>query len=381
MKKLGLIVNPNAGVGGRVGLKGTDGESIYRKAITLGARPEAQARALDALKVIGREVPALELLTCAGPMGEIVAQNSGVSCDVIEGVPADLRETNAADTRRATMEMCGSGVDLLLFAGGDGTARDISDTLASTVGSSDPMPVLGIPAGVKMHSGVFALTPRRAGEIVVRFLNSESEAPEVADAEVMDIDEEAFRTGRLAASLYGYLKTPLDSTGVQSTKSGALPDDGETPDDIARQVIEGMTEDTLYIIGPGTTTSAIPGALELPNTLLGVDVILNGELMVSDATESDLLSLTENKNAKIVVSVIGGQGYIFGRGNQQISPRLIRRVGRDNIIVVATRRKLLDLGGRPLLVDTGDSHLDDELSGYIKVVTGYRESHVRRVAC
>ena len=142
-----------------------------------------------------------------------------------------------------------------------------------------------------------------------------------------------------------------------------------------------MTEDTLYIIGPGTTTSAIPGALELPNTLLGVDVILNGELMVSDATESDLLSLTENKNAKIVVSVIGGQGYIFGRGNQQISPRLIRRVGRDNIIVVATRRKLLDLGGRPLLVDTGDSHLDDELSGYIKVVTGYRESHVRRVAC
>ena len=176
-------------MGGRVGLKGTDGESIYRKAKTLGARPEAQARALDALKVIGLEVPALELLTCAGPMGEIVAQNSGVSCNIIEGVPADLRETNAADTRRATMEMCRSGVDLLLFAGGDGTARDISDTLASTVGSSDPMPVLGIPAGVKMHSGVFALTPRRAGEIVVRFLNSESEAPEVADAEVMDIDE------------------------------------------------------------------------------------------------------------------------------------------------------------------------------------------------
>ena len=379
MKKLGLIVNPNAGMGGRVGLKGTDGESIYRKAITLGARPEAQARALDALKVIGREVPALELLTCAGPMGEIVAQNSGVSCDVIEGVPADLCETNAADTRRATMEMCRSGVDLLLFAGGDGTARDISDTLASTVGSSDPMPVLGIPAGVKMHSGVFALTPRRAGEIVVRFLNSE--APKVADAEVMDIDEKAFRTGRLTASLHGYLKTPLDSTGVQSTKSGALADDGETPDDIARQVIEGMAEDTLYIIGPGTTTAAIPRALGLPNTLLGVDVISNEDLMVSDATEIDLLSLAENRQAKIIVSVIGGQGYIFGRGNQQISPRLIRRVGRDNIIVVATRRKLLDLDGRPLLVDTGDSALDDELSGYIKVVTGYKESHVRRVAC
>ncbi len=378
MKKLGLIVNPNAGMGGRVGLKGTDGESIYRKAITLGARPEAQARALDALKVIGREAPALELLTCAGPMGEIVAQNSGVSCDIIEGVPADLRETNAADTRRATMEMYRSGVDLLLFAGGDGTARDISDTLASAVGSSDPMPVLGIPAGVKMHSGVFALTPRRAGEIAVRFLNSE--APEVADAEVMDIDEEAFRTGRLTASLHGYLKTPLDSTGVQSTKSGALADDGKTPDDIARQVIEGMTEDTLYIIGPGTTTAAIPRALGLPNTLLGVDVTLNGELIISDATEIDLLSLAENRQAKIIVSVIGGQGYIFGRGNQQISPRLIRRVGRDNIIVVATRRKLLDLGSRPLLVDTGDSSLDDEFSGYVKVVTGYKESHVRRVA-
>ena len=379
MKKLGLIVNPNAGMGGKVGLKGTDGESIYRKAITLGARPEAQARAIDALKVIGRELPALELLTCAGPMGEIVAQNSGVFCDIIEGVPADLRETNAADTRRATMEMYRSGVDLLLFAGGDGTARDISNTLASAVGSSDPMPVLGIPAGVKMHSGVFALTPRRAGEIVVRFLNSE--APEVADAEVMDIDEEAFRTGMLTASLHGYLKTPLDSTGVQSTKSGALADDGMTPDDIARQVIEGMTEDTLYIIGPGTTTAAIPRALGLPNTLLGVDVTLNGELIISDATEIDLLSLAGNRQAKIIVSVIGGQGYIFGRGNQQISPRLIRRVGRDNIIVVATRRKLLDLGGRPLLVDTGDSSLDDEFSGYVKVVTGYKESHVRRVAC
>ena len=379
MKKLGLIVNPNAGMGGRVGLKGTDGESIYRKAITLGAHPEAQARALEALKVIGRQLPELKLLTCAGPMGEIVSQNSGVSCDVIEGVPADLRETNAVDTRRATLEMQKSGVDLLLFAGGDGTARDISDTLASTVGSSDPMPVLGIPAGVKMHSGVFALTPRRAGEIVVRFLNSE--APEFADAEVMDIDEEAFRTGRLTASLHGYLKTPLNSAGVQFTKSGALADDGETPDDIARQVIEGMTEDTLYIIGPGTTTAAIPRALGLPNTLLGVDVISNEDLIVSDATEIDLLSLAENRQAKIIVSVIGGQGYILGRGNQQISPRLVRRVGRDNIIVVATKRKLLDLGGRPLLVDTGDSTLDDELSGYIKVVTGYKESHVRLVAC
>ena len=378
MGKLGLIVNPIAGMGGRVGLKGTDGGDVHRQALALGAKPQSHNRAAEALKVISKAMPQASIITCAGAMGENTVRSCGISTVLIEGIPKDRRDTTPEDTRRATLELQRMGVDLLLFAGGDGTARDICDALAASTTPSTEMAVLGIPSGVKMHSAVFALTPRRAGEIAARYLLGKS--TEVTDSEVMDIDEDAFRSGRVSASLYGYLRTPQDSAGVQATKSGTPMEDAETPTEIARQIIARMEEDTLYIIGPGTTTSAIPEALNTPNSLLGVDVISNKRLVSADAAEDDLLRLTEGKPTKIIVSVIGGQGYIFGRGNQQISPSIIRRVGKDNIIVVATRRKLLELHGRPLLVDTGDPDLDTELSGYTKVVTGYRESQVHRVS-
>ena len=188
---------------------------------------------------------------------------------------------------------------------------------------------------------------------------------DVLDAEVMDIDEESFREGRVSATLYGYLKTPAAQDGIQSTKAGSLPDDDADLEGIGRQVAADMTDDTLYIIGPGTTTAAISEELGIENTLLGVDVARNGVTLAKDATETTLLELTERAPAKIVVSVIGGQGYIFGRGNQQISPSLIRRVGKDNIISGRdTPKAASDLRGRPLLVDTGDAGLDAELSGY-----------------
>lgn len=379
MKKLGLIINPIAGMGGRVGLKGTDGEDVYRRAQALGAKPQARRRAVEALSVISRAIPQISLLTCGGIMGEDAARCSGISPVIIAGLPRQEHRTTSEDTRRAALEMQRREVDLLLFAGGDGTARDICDALRAGGHSAPQLPVLGIPAGVKMHSGVFALTPRRAGEIAVKFIRGES--TEIAKAEVMDIDESAFRDGRITASLHGYLRTPQDFGGVQTTKSGAAAEEGEAAMEIARQVIADMTDDTLYIIGPGTTTAAVSEALGIPNTLLGVDVVSNGKLVAADTSESELLRLTDGKAAKIIVSVIGGQGYIFGRGNQQISPRLIRRVGKDNIIVLATRGKLLALGNRPLLVDTGSAELDAELSGYTKVITGYRESHIYKVSC
>ena len=377
MKKLGLIVNPIAGMGGRVGLKGTDGEDVYRRALALGAKPRSHNCAVEALRVIAKTLPEATLLTVAGSMGEDVAQELGMSAVLIDGPPREGLGTTPEDTRRAALEMRSNGVDLLLFAGGDGTARDICDALNSA-DSERSMVVLGIPAGVKMHSAVFALTPRRAGQIAASFLAGKQVA--VAEAEVMDIDEDAFRGGRLSAVLHGYLNVPQDSSGVQSTKSGVAAADDTAPLDIARQIIADMDEDTLYIIGPGTTTAGISDALGIPTTLLGVDVVLNQQLLASDASESELLSLVNDRQAKIVVSVIGGQGYIFGRGNQQISPSVIQRTGKDNIIVVATRGKLLALGNRPLLVDTGDAELDVELSGYIKVVTGYRESHTFKVS-
>ncbi|MCY3638929.1 MAG: ATP-NAD kinase family protein, partial [Chloroflexi bacterium] len=333
MKTLGLIVNPIAGMGGSVGLKGTDGEDTPQRALSLGAEPQASKRSYEALSIIGKAMPELSLVTCAGKMGEDTARSCGLTAHIIEDVPQDGASTSSADTRRAALELQRLGVDLLLFAGGDGTARDICDALRTGGFASAELPVLGIPAGVKMHSGVFALTPRKAGETALHFLNDH--AAELADVEVMDIDEDAFREGRVSATLHGYLKTPMGGDGVQATKSGAAPSDSRAAEDIARQVVADMADDTLYIIGPGTTTAAIARELGVANTLLGVDVVANGKLLAADATERDLLRLTDGRSAKIVVTVIGGQGYIFGRGNQQIGPRVIRRIGRENIVVVA----------------------------------------------
>ena len=381
MTKLGLVVNPIAGMGGSVGLKGTDGADALQRARALGAQPSAQRRAVEALRVIAAGMPDVALLTCAGAMGEDVARECGLAPAIVGGVRADISAyaSDGADTRRACAEMRRLGVSLLLFAGGDGTARDVCAALG---GAGEPVAALGIPAGVKMHSAVFALTPRRAGETALRFLRGELG---VGDAEVMDIDEDAFRAGRVSAALYGYLRVPQDGQAVQAGKSAGGVDERDAARGIGEQVAADMQEGVVYIIGPGTTTRAIADALGIRKTLLGVDAALDGRLVAADANESDLLRLTQSKPAKIVVGVIGGQGYVFGRGNQQISARVIRRVvgqaGAGNVIVAATRRKLLALGGKPLLVDTGDSALDRELSGYVSVITGVGESHTYRVSC
>jgi predicted polyphosphate/ATP-dependent NAD kinase len=369
VKKLGLIVNPIAGLGGSVGLKGTDGASTYRKALELGAVPRAAPRAVEALRELGRLV-GLEVLTYPGPMGEDEAREAGLSHTVIGSFDSD--DTSADDTRRAAVEMAERSVDLILFAGGDGTARD----LCSAVG--DGFPALGIPAGVKMYSGVYAKTPRAAGRAAAQFLLGE--VPHTRLGEVMDIDEEAFRRGDVQARLYGYLRIPDDTSHVQVTKSPSHADEGEDILAIAGEVADSMQEGSLYILGPGTTTKGIADVLGIPKTLLGVDVVLDSGLVASDVTESQLIDLLDGgRPAKIVVTAIGGQGHIFGRGNQQIGPDVIRRVGTDNIIVVATRRKLGSLGRRPLMVDTGSREIDRMLSGYIMVTTGRSESAMVKV--
>ena len=369
VRKLGLIVNPIAGLGGAVGLKGTDGASTYRKALELGAVPRAAPRAVEALRELGRLV-GLEVLTYPGPMGEDEAREAGLSHTVIGSFDSD--DTSADDTCRAAVEMAERSVDLILFAGGDGTARD----LCSAVG--DGVTALGIPAGVKMYSGVYATTPRAAGRAAAQFLAGE--VPHTRLGEVMDIDEEAYRHGDVQARLYGYLRIPDDTSHVQVTKSPSHADEGEDILAIAGEVVDSMQEGSLYILGPGTTTKGIADVLGIPKTLLGVDVVLDSALVASDVSESQLIELLDGGSpAKIVVTAIGGQGHIFGRGNQQIGPDVIRRVGTDNIIVVATRRKLGSLGRRPLMVDTGSREIDRMLSGYIMVTTGRSESAMVKV--
>jgi len=374
-KRLGLIVNPVAGIGGRVGLKGSDGAEIQRRALELGAKPQATERACQALEML-RGLDDLEIVTYPGEMGEDAARASGFQPTVIGSIAAGA--TTAQDTRDAARAMRAEGVDLLLFAGGDGTARDIYEAVGLD------LPVLGIPAGVKIHSAVYATNPMTAGELAALYLQGRVDSRR--EAEVLDIDEEAVRQGVLSARLYGYLKIPFRTSLVQNLKT---PSDSEATAlaSLAYDVASKMEEGCLYIVGPGTTTRAITDELELPKTLIGVDVILDRRLLAADVNEAQLLDLVADRPARIVVTPIGGQGYIFGRGNQQISPLVIAAVSGqegspwERIIVVSTKAKLYALGGRPLLVDTGDRALDRRLSGYIKVVTGYNERAVRKVSC
>lgn len=375
-KKLGLIINPIAGMGGRVGLKGTDGADILRRAVELGARPEAPKRAMAALEVLSSIKHEIDLLTYPGDMGENQARAVGFSTVVLDARADDAGNGNRVwepgyttpqDTERAAREMLQAGVDLILFAGGDGTARNIYNAVG------DKVPVLGIPAGVKIHSSVFATSPKDAGQLAARFLTGEVQV--IKDAEVMDLDEHAFREGRVTARLYGYVRVPYEEQLVQNLKSGSTESELAALDGIADRIIEDMEPDVAYIIGPGTTTRPIMEKLGLEATLLGVDVVLNKQLLVADANEEQLLRILHGedgvKGAKIIVTIIGGQGYVFGRGNQQLSLEVIRKVGKDNIRIVATRAKLNALNRRPLLVDTGDDELNQMLKGYYHILVSY----------
>jgi len=371
-KKLGLIVNPVAGLGGRVGLKGSDGLNVQRKALALGAVPRALDRAVEALEQL-RQLGGLEIVTWAGRMGEDAARACDLSPTIAGAATSD--DSTAEDTRAAADEMRELGVDLLLFVGGDGTARDICKAIG------EDLPALGTPAGVKIHSGVYATNPLNAGDLAALFLSGRVSA--LRAAEVMDIDEEAVRQGRISAHLYGYLRVPLRTSLVQSTKAASGPGEEAAMEAIAAAVSEAMEDNTLYLVGPGTTTRAVLARMGLENTLIGVDAVENGKLVADDLNEDQILALIGGRHidgTKVIVTPVGGQGCIFGRGNQQLSPEVLSRVGRDNIIVVSTQEKLNALGARPLWVDTGDREVDAMLAGHLRVVTGYREEAVCRVS-
>ena len=370
-KKLGLIVNPVAGMGGKVGLKGSDGRELLDRALKLGAIPESPKRTIKALRKIKPIKDKIYLITYPHEMGEDEAEACGLHYTVIGSITKG--QTTARDTLNAARDMLEKKVDLILFAGGDGTARDIYDAIG------DRIPALGIPTGVKMHSAVYAINPPNAGILATKYLESDLIYFPIQEAEVMDIDEQSFRENRLVAKLYGYLKVPYERGIIQDAKTGSDPGDRAEMDGIAHDFIKNIEDDILYIIGPGTTTRAIMDALGLENTLLGVDAIRNKRLLGSDLNETQLLHMIKGKKSKIVVTVIGRQGFLFGRGNQQISAELIRRVGKDNIIVIATKNKIASLRGSPFLVDTGDDDLNNQFEGHIQVASGPFERFVMKV--
>jgi len=360
--KLGLIVNPVAGLGGSVALKGSDGEDTAAKAIALGAEPKSNSRTKAALEVLVPHQSNITIYTVNDEMGEQTAKALGFNTQVVY---QSNSPTTSDDTEAAARLLQQQGVDLILFAGGDGTARNICHAV------EDSVPVLGIPAGCKIHSGVYAITPKAAGRVVEMLVKGELVT--LSDADVMDIDEVAFRQGTVKAKRYGEMQVPSEVRYVQAVKNGGKETDELVLADIAAYIVSEMDADTLYVMGSGSTVGAVMEEMGLENTLLGVDLVEDQALVGQDLTAQQLLELTKERETKLVITLIGGQGHIFGRGNQQLSPALIKAIGRDNIIVVATKTKLQALNGRPLICDTGDSKLDDELSGYIRVTSGFND--------
>lgn len=363
--RLGIIVNPFAGIGGALALKGSDGAQIRERALAMGAEKKANEKMAKALSILDALSGQFAVLTASGEMGETVCASLGIPCEVIYQAPE--LQTEGEDSENAARAMVEAGVDLLLFAGGDGTARNICRVVGEAI------PVLGVPAGCKIHSGVYCVSPAAAGQVVSQMIAGELVS--VMDAEVRDIDEDAFRGGKVIAKHYGEMRVPAELTYVQAVKMGGKEDEALVLDDISAYVSEIMEDkpDTLFVMGSGSTVGSVMEYLGLDNTLLGVDVIKNGELVASDVTASELVELTRDKPSKVVLTVIGGQGHILGRGNQQLSPAFIRQVGKDNMIVVATKQKVQALDGKPLRLDSGDPVLDEELAGAFTIITGYKD--------
>ena len=352
--RIGVVVNPVAGMGGRVGLKGTDGK--VQEARERGAEPRAPERAERALSRLYDIAPEAELLTWGDPMGASVARAAGFDPDVLGAPSGD--ETSAADTIAAVDAFVEADVDLVLFVGGDGTAADVADAL-----DGSDVPMLGVPAGVKVYSSVFAVSPEDAAVVATTFERTEAR-------EVMDIDEDDYRAGAVHPELRAVAAVPV-AEDLQSSKQTSTG----TVEALAAGVADDIRAETgvTYVLGPGSTVGAVKDELDIDGSPLGVDVYRDGELLARDATEAEILDHLGEKNV-IVVTPIGGQGFIFGRGNPQLSPDVIRRC---DVSVVASRSKLDTI---PVLrVDTDDPELDDELRGWTKVRVGRVERRMMKI--
>jgi len=359
---IGLVVNPIAGVGGPFAAKGSDDPALVKQAHAAGIMSKAPDRAHRAMIACLRLIDA-EVVTGPGFLGQSACGDATlVDMPALTGC--------AQDTRNLVSELQ-DRVDLILFCGGDGTARDV--VAANTKG----VPILGIPAGVKMHSGVFGRSPEWAGQAAAEFLSDP--ARRVDMVEVMDIDEAERRQGRLSARLYAVTRTPAQRGGRQGPKAAG----GDLIADMDAAIadyVRRMDAETLYLLGPGTTMNALKDRIG-SGSLLGVDAALTRAIMARDLSESAILDLlTRHTEARIVLTVVGGQGFVLGRGNQQLSARVIRAVGPGRIDVICASAKLAALDPQELTIDTGDITLDTQMAGYWQIMTGPGRRQVVRVA-
>jgi predicted polyphosphate/ATP-dependent NAD kinase len=363
--KIGLIVNPIAGMGGKVGLKGTDG-NLYEKAIALGATPISANRTIEFLNSI-HLYDKFTFLVPNGVMGEYVIRQSKIKNYLIINCAHDNFSTNKFDTINCAKLISGQ-VDVLVFSGGDGTARDIYDAIKESI------PVIGIPSGVKMYSAIFAKSPKDAAITLEDYYYKNAD---IKLKEILDIDEDEYRKNKLSIRLYGYIKSFSAEGMISSGKQAFFSIDEDEIEGISNYLKELINPEFIYIVGPGSTTYYVFKKIGIEKTLLGVDIIKNNKIIKSDANEKDILISLSNERSKIIVTPIGGQGFLFGRGNQQISSEVIRLVGKENIIVISTKSKISSL--KYLLVDTGDPKVNEMLKGYIKIIIGYRQEKIMKI--
>ncbi|MDQ0614295.1 putative polyphosphate/ATP-dependent NAD kinase [Microbacterium sp. W4I4] len=374
---IGLVVNPVAGIGGPAGLAGSDGAEVQRLAVARGAHSRARERARIAMQVLAARRPSLVIATAADAMGADAVRSAGLVPWVVHSTESGPSSgmTAAADTSAAVAALAAAGAGLILVAGGDGTLRDAAAGLARTAAA--PPAVLGIPAGVKMYSPVFAVSPRAAGALAAEWIDG---VLPTADREVLDVDEVAMRHARVDPVLHGMLRVPFRIGRTQSRKAATPTSEVAAVAAAARGVVRRMRPDTRYLLGPGSTTAEIARQLGIRKSPLGVDVILDRRLLLAAGSEQQLLAEVAQGPAQAVVTVIGGQGFLLGRGNQQLSASVIRALGEDPLMVVAPEQKLIDLHGLPLIVETGDAEIDARLSGHIRIVTGVATTSLYAVA-
>lgn len=362
MLKIGLLVNPVAGVGGASAMKGSDGQAAQARASERGGAPRGRARTRRAVRAMGQAAREVQWYTWGGDMG----------ARALSGIVPHFRilgesavPTQASDTVAAAGVLIAQGVDLLVIACGDGTLRDLLKL------DSWSTPVLGIPSGVKMHSGVFATTPEAAGDLLATLVHGGLVQATFAD--VRDQDEEALRSGSQVAGFFGELPVPVQGGFLQHTKESGRENETQAVTEIVADVVERATG--TVVLGPGSTCAAIKTELGLAPTLLGVDAWRDGECVGSDMTSAQLDQLLDDcaDPPTLIVSFMRNQGFLFGRGNQQLSAAWLAQLPKDNLWVVGTRSKLLTLDGRPLLVDTDDPQLDQALGGLVQIIAGYED--------
>jgi predicted polyphosphate/ATP-dependent NAD kinase len=372
---LGLIINPISGMGGSVGLKGTDGKEILKKALELGAKPNALNRMKELLRELESIKSKLKFITCPRFMGETILKEMNFEYELIDHPMfqniEDIYSTTQKNTKIAAKIMKDmDDIKLILFAGGDGTARDVVNAI------NKDKPCLGIPTGVKIFSSVFSISPRLASSIIIQFLWDEIP---LRESEVLDIDEEEYRNDKLVSKLFGYLLIPYNPDYTQFSKEGTPDTDLNNQERIAKRIIETLETDICYLIGPGTTTKAITDILNQKKTVLGIDLLLNKKIIAMDLNEKQILNQIEGKKKKIIVSLIGRQGFLFGRGNLQLTPKILKKIGPENLIVISTKYKLLNLPSQTLKLDTRSSDLDKKMRGLYKILVDYDEIRICRV--